>query len=127
MASSTPTSHAKRHIARQPDDAPASEAVEHVGAEHVEPSPDRLVEPIHLKLRFGIPFTRAWLARMSQKGAFPMPVRIGESRIAYIESEIVGWIRGLPRGNCSISQSQQIARRKNMAENRRKRSANRSK
>ena len=80
----------------------------------VEASRYRLVEPQELRGRFGSTFSRAWLWHMSRENAFPQPVRIGSQRIAYIEQEVIDWIKSLPRRNVGMSQSQKVAREKSL-------------
>jgi prophage regulatory protein len=45
-----------------------------------------------LKNKKGIAFSRAHIYRLINKRKFPMAVRIGEARVAFLESEIDAWI-----------------------------------
>lgn len=40
----------------------------------------------------GIPFSRVHVARLEKAGRFPKHVPLGDNSIAWIESEIDGWI-----------------------------------
>ncbi len=42
----------------------------------------------------GIPLCNSQIYRLISKGTFPKPIKIGERRNAWIESEIDCWIRG---------------------------------
>jgi prophage regulatory protein len=44
-----------------------------------------------LKAR-GIRYSRAQLWRKVKNGSFPRPVRLGENRVAWLSTEIDGWI-----------------------------------
>jgi prophage regulatory protein len=41
----------------------------------------------------GIPFSRVWLRRLISEKKFPAPIRLSESRVAFLESEIDAWLR----------------------------------
>ena len=40
----------------------------------------------------GIPYSRAHIYRLIHAKKFPEPVRLGENRIAFVESEINDWL-----------------------------------
>jgi prophage regulatory protein len=40
----------------------------------------------------GIPYSRAHIYRLIHAKKFPTPVRLGENRIAFVESEIDAWL-----------------------------------
>jgi prophage regulatory protein len=40
-----------------------------------------------------IPYSRAHLYRLIRAKKFPAPVRLGENRIAFLESEIDDWLK----------------------------------
>lgn len=40
-----------------------------------------------------VPFSRAHIYRLEAKGAFPRRIRIGDARVAWIESEVENWIQ----------------------------------
>jgi prophage regulatory protein len=46
-----------------------------------------------LKTRKGIAYHRATIYRKIADGSFPKPIRLGEARIAFVESEIDDWLR----------------------------------
>jgi prophage regulatory protein len=41
----------------------------------------------------GIPFSKVWIAKLVKDGKFPKPIRLGENRNAFIETEIDKWLR----------------------------------
>jgi prophage regulatory protein len=41
----------------------------------------------------GIPYSRAHIYRLIHAKKFPEPVRLGENRIAFVESEIEDWVQ----------------------------------
>jgi prophage regulatory protein len=41
----------------------------------------------------GIPYSRAHIYRLIRAKKFPEPVRLGENRIAFVESEIEDWVQ----------------------------------
>ncbi|QIG67393.1 transcriptional regulator protein [Rhizobium phage RHph_TM3_3_9] len=45
-----------------------------------------------LKSVKGIPYGKTSLYRLINAGEFPRPVRLGENRVAWLESEIDSWI-----------------------------------
>jgi prophage regulatory protein len=45
-----------------------------------------------LKPLKGIPYSKAHLFRLIRAGKFPKPIRLGENRIAFPESEIDDWV-----------------------------------
>ena len=40
----------------------------------------------------GIPYSRVHLWRLIKKGQFPTPIKLGEGRNAFVESEIDKWL-----------------------------------
>jgi prophage regulatory protein len=51
------------------------------------------------QLKERIPFTRQYLLRLEQAGLFPRRRRVGQNRIAWLESEIDDWILSRPASN----------------------------
>jgi prophage regulatory protein len=48
----------------------------------------------HAQLRaLGIPYSKSQLWRLYKAGKFPRPVRLSPQRNAYVESEVIAWIR----------------------------------
>lgn len=41
----------------------------------------------------GIPYSKVHLRRLIKAGRFPVPIKLGEQRIGFIESEIDEWIK----------------------------------
>lgn len=41
----------------------------------------------------GIPFSKVWLGKLIKDGKFPRPLRLGENRVAFVESEIDAWLK----------------------------------
>jgi prophage regulatory protein len=41
----------------------------------------------------GIPFSKVWIRQLVKLGKFPRPIRLGENRNAFVESEIDQWLR----------------------------------
>jgi len=52
----------------------------------------KLLEFSDLKLAKGIPYTRTHLWRLWKAGKFPRPIRVGDNRNAWIDTEIDNWI-----------------------------------
>jgi prophage regulatory protein len=46
-----------------------------------------------LKPLKGIPYSKPHLWRLIRTGKFPRPIRLGENRIAFPESDIDNWIK----------------------------------
>ena len=46
-----------------------------------------------LKPLKGIPYSKPHLWRLIRAGKFPRPIRLGQNRIAFPESEIDDWVR----------------------------------
>lgn len=44
----------------------------------------------------GIRYSRDHVRRMAKAGAFPKPISVGAARIAWVESEVDEWLKGLP-------------------------------
>lgn len=81
-------------LAVEPKAEPSTDA-----AEMPRPA-DRLVFYEDLKPKYGIPYNRVHIYRLMRKGTtfFPISVRVTEGgRAAWLESEIVDWIRNRPR------------------------------
>ncbi len=53
----------------------------------------RVIGYDQLKPEKGIPYTRDHLRRLVKAGRFPKPIRLGESRIAWIESEVDEYLK----------------------------------
>lgn len=59
---------------------------------------EKLVFFENLKPTYGIPYGRVYLYRLMRDGRFPLRVKVAaRGRSAWIESEIIDWIRSLPR------------------------------
>jgi prophage regulatory protein len=56
----------------------------------VPPRPERLLAASAVLAM--VPFCRAHLMRLAKRGEFPRPVKLGERRIAFRESEVRAWI-----------------------------------
>lgn len=54
----------------------------------------RLIPMSDLRSEKGIPYSRAHIYRLIEAGSFVKPIRCGGNRIAFLESEIDGWIAG---------------------------------
>ena len=52
--------------------------------------PSRLID--HHELLSRVPYSRVQIWRLERQGRFPRRLRIGPNRVAWIESEIEGWI-----------------------------------
>jgi prophage regulatory protein len=52
----------------------------------------RLLGITDLKSVKGVPYSRPHLYRLIAAHKFPKPVRLGENRVAFIESEIDEWL-----------------------------------
>lgn len=52
----------------------------------------KLLAMDELKLVKGIGYSRCHLWRLIKAGAFPRPVKIGENKSAFVETEIDAWI-----------------------------------
>jgi prophage regulatory protein len=52
----------------------------------------RLLELVELKPVKGISYSKAQLYRLIKAGKFPRPIKLGEHRIAFVESEIDAFI-----------------------------------
>ena len=50
------------------------------------------VVPFNQLEDFGITFSRTHIKRLMDEDKFPRPVRVGERRIAWLESEILAWL-----------------------------------
>jgi prophage regulatory protein len=46
-----------------------------------------------LKTKFGIYFSNVHLLRLEKAGKFPKRVRIGDSAVAWVDSEIDAWLK----------------------------------
>ncbi len=46
-----------------------------------------------LRSEKGISFSKAHLYRLIGCGKFPKPVRLGENRVAFVETEIDAWLK----------------------------------
>lgn len=59
-----------------------------------------------LRPQKGIAYSRAHLGRLIDERKFPAPIKLGENRVAFVESEIDEWIearmreRGTKRVRC---------------------------
>jgi prophage regulatory protein len=53
----------------------------------------RLLTWKQLKEIFGIPFCREHARRLEKKGRFPKRLRLSPQKIAYLETEIVDWLK----------------------------------
>jgi prophage regulatory protein len=51
----------------------------------------RYVTRQQLREEFGIPYSKAQLARLEKAGEFPRRVRLSANRVAWVEGEIVAW------------------------------------
>jgi prophage regulatory protein len=49
------------------------------------------------QLRELIPFSRMHIHRLMRRGDFPRPLKLGEQRVAWKESEIRAWLESRPR------------------------------
>jgi prophage regulatory protein len=49
-------------------------------------------------LRKRIPFSQMHIDRLEAKGEFPQRVRVGKSKVAWIESEVEEWLASRERG-----------------------------
>lgn len=64
--------------------------------QHLVESPTpRLLSPSATAARTAISFRT--IQRYVSAGDFPAPVKIGSTRIAFVEAEVNGWIAALPR------------------------------
>lgn len=52
----------------------------------------RLVSKKELRTVCGIPYTPQHIARLEAAGKFPKRVRLGPNRVAWLLSEVEGWI-----------------------------------
>ncbi len=52
----------------------------------------KLVSKKELKSLYGIPYCFAHIARLEVSGLFPMRVRLGACRVAWVAEEIEAWI-----------------------------------
>lgn len=57
---------------------------------------DRLIDK--KKLRELVPFSSSHIARLEKAGDFPKRVKIGQSRIAWSEKEVLTWIASKKQG-----------------------------
>jgi prophage regulatory protein len=81
----------------------AVSAVESVGVEY--PIAERLVSFDQFKSAYGIPYGRTQVWRLMRAGKFPLSVKLTEGgSAAWLESEIVAWIKSRPRA-ITVSQS----------------------
>ncbi|MBP2444834.1 helix-turn-helix transcriptional regulator [Rhizobium leguminosarum] len=53
----------------------------------------RLLALKELKTTKGVPYCKASLYRKISTGEFPRPIRLGENRVAWLESEVDTWIK----------------------------------
>jgi prophage regulatory protein len=44
-----------------------------------------------------VTFSRSTLLNRVKDGTFPAPVRLSQRRIAWLESDVMNWIAGLPK------------------------------
>jgi hypothetical protein len=58
--------------------------------------PPLLVPFAALKKSYGIDLSRDTIRRLARAGCFPQPRRLGGHRIAFLESEILEWVKNLP-------------------------------
>jgi prophage regulatory protein len=54
---------------------------------------DRVVGQEDLYARFGIKASRSTIWRWVKNKSFPRPIRLGENKICWLESEIEAWLR----------------------------------
>jgi len=54
----------------------------------------RVLSLPELRERKGVSFHRCHLYKLIRAGKFPKPIKLGEHRIAFVESEIDDWLRG---------------------------------
>ena len=54
-------------------------------------SDERLLDWQRLKQK--VPFTRQHVGRLERAGKFPRRVKVGELRVAWLESEVEAWIK----------------------------------
>lgn len=53
----------------------------------------KLLSMADLKPEKGISYSRPHLYRLINAGKFPRPVKLGEARVAFVESEIDDWLQ----------------------------------
>lgn len=54
---------------------------------------NRLVSKKELKTVCGIPYTPQHIARLEAAGAFPLRVKLGQNRVAWVLAEVDQWIQ----------------------------------
>lgn len=52
----------------------------------------KLVSKKELRSIFGVPYSFAHIARLEVAGQFPKRVKLGACRVAWVASEVQGWI-----------------------------------
>ena len=52
----------------------------------------KLVSKKGLREEFGIPYSPQHIARLEKLGQFPKRIKLGNNRVAWLESDIVDWI-----------------------------------
>lgn len=55
-------------------------------------SQKRLVSKKELKTVLGIPYSLQHIARLEKAGQFPKRIRLGQNRVAWMQSEVEAWI-----------------------------------
>ena len=55
-------------------------------------SKKRLVSKKELKTVLGIPYSHQHIARLEKAGQFPKRIRLGQNRVAWMQSEVEAWI-----------------------------------
>ena len=55
-------------------------------------SQKRLVSKKELKTVLGIPYSPQHIARLEAAGQFPKRIRLGQNRVAWLQSEVEAWI-----------------------------------
>lgn len=53
----------------------------------------RVLSVDELRLVKGIPYSAMHLRRLWKVGKFPKPIKLGENRLGFIESEIDAWLK----------------------------------
>ncbi len=56
-------------------------------------NPLRLCSKKELKTLYGIPYCPAHIARLEAAGVFPLRVRLGQCRVAWVADEVEGWLQ----------------------------------
>jgi len=73
----------------------------------------------------GIPYTRAHLLRLMERGEFPRSIHLGPNRVAWIESEIDDWIAARVAAREQDADTASAAMKATIARRREQRSARR--